>query len=232
MFKKFFALFMFVLMLESVACASPFLMPMTGGNNEAKQETKIETPKEVTPEPEVTPAPSTSISTEPEPAPEVPETTSINADIIAEAINKFLVDDDWKFDYDSDKKRFNFTMTIEGKLQRLRYYIYVREDCYTVYAIAPLNADKDDPQALAKMAEFLHRANYGLRNGNFEIDFSDGEIRYKSFVNCDGVLPSNEIINDSIIIPSMMFERYAPGILDMMFGTSTPKDAIEKCEEK
>ena len=29
------------------------------------------------------------------------------------------------------------------------------------------------------MAEFLTRANYGIMIGNFEMDFNDGEVRYK-----------------------------------------------------
>ena len=220
MSRKFFVTLALIFVFTSAACAAPFVMPMAGNDSKAPAEApKAETPKPETPKAEA-------------PKKVAVEEKSIDADTIAEVINNFLVDDDWKFDYDGDKKRFNFNMTIEGKLQRIRYYIYVREDCYTVYAIAPLNADKNDPQVMAKTAEFLSRANYGLRNGNFELDFDDGEVRYKTFVNCDGVLPSHAIIEDSIIIPSMMFERYSSGILDMMFGSSTPKDAIEKCEEK
>ena len=37
------------------------------------------------------------------------------------------------------------------------------------------------------MAEFLTRANYGLRIGNFEMDFEDGEVRYKSSVDFEGI---------------------------------------------
>ena len=59
---------------------------------------------------------------------------------------------------------------------------------------------------------------------------TDGEIRYKIFVDCDGITPSEEIIKGSIIIPSVMFDRYAPGILDIMFKEATAEEAIAKCE--
>ena len=41
-------------------------------------------------------------------------------------------------------------------------------------------------------------ANYGLANGNFDIDVSDGEVRYKTYVNCKDMkeLPE-QIIKDN-----------------------------------
>ena len=33
------------------------------------------------------------------------------------------------------------------------------------------------------MMKYLTLANYGVVNGNFEMDLSDGEIRYKSYVD-------------------------------------------------
>ena len=84
---------------------------------------------------------------------------------------------------------------------------------------------------MAQMAEFLCRANYGLQNGCFELDFRDGEIRYKSFIDCDDMMPSFEVIQNSIYCTAGMFQRYAPGIVDIIFSGCTAKAAIEKCEK-
>ncbi len=149
---------------------------------------------------------------------------------IVEVIRSFLIDDDWKFDFDDERGIFRFGVAIESKLKNLRYFIPVREDAYTVYAICQIEADSDDKDIMKEMAEFICRANYGLRNGNFELDMSDGEIRYKTYVDCDGVIPSEEVVKGSIIIPAMMFDRYAPGLLDVMFKGATAEDAIAKCE--
>lgn len=43
--------------------------------------------------------------------------------------------------------------------------------------------------------EYITGANYGLRNGNFEMDVEDGEIRYKVYVNVKGM---NDISDDII----------------------------------
>ena len=154
-----------------------------------------------------------------------------NSEELTEMIRDFLIEDDWHFTFDEENACFTFNISIDGKLQHLRYVIYVKDDCYTVYAVSPLNADSEDPAIMSKMADFICRANYGLRNGNFELDMRDGELRYKIFVDCDGLLPNTDILRNSIIIPSVMFERYSAGIIDVMFKDSSAEDAIAKCEE-
>ena len=151
-------------------------------------------------------------------------------DIVSE-IRGFLLDDDWKFDFDEERGIFRFGVNIDGKMKHVNYFMPVRDDSYTVYAISPISGDSDDPQMMNALAEFMCRANYGLRNGNFELDMRDGEIRYKVFVDCDGVIPSREVIKGSIIIPAMMFERYSPGILDVIFKGVSAAEAIGQCEE-
>ena len=149
---------------------------------------------------------------------------------IVELIRNFLIEDDWKFEFDDEKGIFRFGVGIDSKLKHLRYFIPVKSDSFVVYAISPIEADSDDEAVMKEMADFICRANYGLRNGNFELDMTDGEVRYKIYVDCDGITPSEEIIKGSIIIPSLMFDRYAAGMLDVMFKGSKAEEAIAKCE--
>ena len=149
---------------------------------------------------------------------------------VAAGIRNFLIIDEWKFSFDEDKGIFRFGLNIDGKLKNIDYLVRIHKNAYTVYAISPLRADSESKLSIAAMAEFICRANYGLRNGNFELDCNDGEIRYKIYVNCSEVMPSREIVRTSILIPAMMFERYSPGILDLIFTDAQPIDAIKKCE--
>ena len=150
---------------------------------------------------------------------------------IASEVRGFLLDDNWNFDFDDEKGVFRFGVNIKGKMKHVNYFLPVREDSYTVYAVSPINGDSEDPFMMSSLLEFICRANYGLRNGNFEVDMRDGEIRYKVFVDCDGgILPSREIVRSSIIIPAMMFERYLPGLLDVIIKGTNAAEAIEQCE--
>ena len=149
---------------------------------------------------------------------------------IAEEVRSFLILDDWHFSFDDEDGIFKFGVNIGGKMKNINYFLQIHEDAFTVYAISSISADSDSPLAIAAMAEFICRANYGLKNGNFELDCRDGEIRYKIHTNCSDITPSREIVRASIVIPAMMFEKYSPGILDLIFTDAKPEDAVKKCE--
>lgn len=149
---------------------------------------------------------------------------------IAEAVNKFLVDDEWNFDFDREEGQFHFRLTLDGKLKETRYCIIINEDDYTVYAYSPIGADKGDEQMMSAMADFICRANYGMKNGNFELDMMDGEIRYKCYVDCENMIPSADVIRNSIYCPASMLDRYGGGIVGIVCLDASPADAIAKCE--
>lgn len=146
---------------------------------------------------------------------------------VARAIKNFLDADDWHYSFDEDKGVFTFNLSLSNKLKKVSYRIRVFSDSYACYAYSPLEAD----DCKAEMAEFITRANYGLRNGNFEMDHTDGELRYKCFVNCDGTAPGTQIIKDSIYIPAAMYKRYGNGIVSVIFGVQSPEEAVAECEK-
>lgn len=147
---------------------------------------------------------------------------------IAQAIQQFLTEDGWHFTFDEEKGRFKFNLKLDTKLQGLNYYVFVRESDYTVYAGIALNAS----DCKAEMAEFITRANYGLFNGNFEMDYRDGEIRYKCYVECEDQIPSQAVVRESIYVPGKLFTHYGDGLLAVMFGMQTPEEAIEAIEKE
>lgn len=157
------------------------------------------------------------------------EERKYSADIAA-AVNKFLTDDEWNFDFDEDEGQFHFRLTLDGKLKEARYAIIINEDDYTVYAYSSIGADKNDERMMSVMADFICRANYGMKNGNFELDMMDGEIRYKCYVDCEGALPHHDVIKNSIYCPASMLDRYGAGIVDIVCLDASPADAIAKCE--
>ena len=117
---------------------------------------------------------------------------------IAAVINDYLTRDDWSFSFDEEIGIFKFNLSVKGKIQQISYFIDVKESEYIVYAISPIGADIRDKGMMANMAEFICRANYNLRMGNFEFDCSDGEIRFKVDVCCDGILPTLDMVRKSI----------------------------------
>ena len=150
---------------------------------------------------------------------------------IANAVCDFLNEDDWHFSFDQERGIFKFGLRLNGKLKKINYIVDIKDDEYLVYAISPLGADEEDSEMMANMAEFICRANYGLKMGNFELDFDDGEVRFKVHVLCKGITPTVEMIKRSIYCPASMFKRYGSGIVDIIFGNASGKDAVDKCEK-
>ena len=152
---------------------------------------------------------------------------------IANAIKELLVNDNWRFVFNDESGTFQFNVGIGEKLKSFHYVIKVKRDEYIVYAISPISADPKDSKMMATMAEFICRASYGSENGNFELDFRDGELRYKSFVDCGGgTIPTQKIIKNSIYFPAFMFKRYTPGFLAIIFGGASAEDAIKRSDNE
>ena len=53
-----------------------------------------------------------------------------------------------------------------------------------------------------------------------------------TFIDCAGQVPSAEIIRNSLFCTAGMFERYAVGFVDLVFGGASAAKAFEKCEQK
>lgn len=152
----------------------------------------------------------------------------METEAIVDAVRDYLDADDWHYDYDAEHAFIRGGVALRCKLKNARLIIQFRKKDYNVYMISPINAD---PENIGEVLRYSALANYGLANGNFEVDVRDGEIRYKSYVNCDAyeTLP-NEIIRNSINVCWAMMERYGNGFAALAMGFSDAQTEIDKAE--
>lgn len=136
-----------------------------------------------------------------------------------------------KLNYKLDKAKESIItdFPLRGKLKHVDVIVRTREDSFTVMAILRINAGEE---CLNHVAEYLTRANYGLINGNFELDYRDGEIRYKTHTECGNCIPDENAIGTCLFLPLLMFDRYGDGLLSVMFGIKTPAEAVAEAEAK
>ena len=154
------------------------------------------------------------------------------SDEIVNVVKQFLEEDDWHYSFNEETGIFRFGLKIRSKIQNISYVIDVHDDEFVTYGMCPIGVDREDLEMMAQMAEFICRANYGLKNGCFEMDWRDGEIRFRSYVDCENLLPSTTVVKNSVHCTAAMIKRYAPGIVDIIFGGAKAKDAITRCEKK
>ena len=81
------------------------------------------------------------------------------------------------------------------------------------------------------IAEGVARANYGMKLGKFELDFSDGEIRFQ----IASVFPNGNLDNDVVrrLIGTAVYtvNRYFPAFMSIVYGNEQPEDAIRHVEQ-
>ena len=150
--------------------------------------------------------------------------------LIKEKIERFFETDDWHYTFNEEKGFFKAGVNLKGKIAETQLIIRLYKDHYIVYANIALRADEE---CRARVADYLTRANYGLKWGNFELDMRDGEIRYKCLVDCgddNDCLPSPSVIKNSIYLPPQMIRKYGDGLLAVMCGFKTPEEAVKEAE--
>ncbi|MBN1978846.1 MAG: YbjN domain-containing protein [Anaerolineae bacterium] len=144
-----------------------------------------------------------------------------------ETLGQFLEEDGWYPQQIED--RTIYRMGFSGKNGQLNCFAQIRVDLeqFMFYAVAPVKVPEE--QRLAA-AEFITRANYGLRIGNLEMDFNDGEIRYKSSLDFEGEMLTPRLIRLAIYPAVQTLDRYLPGLMTVIYGGKTPAEAVAEIE--
>ena len=149
---------------------------------------------------------------------------------IVDALRDWLDGDDWHYEYDAEHHVIRAGINLDCKLRKARIFIPIRDDSsYIVNIHSPISGD---PKNIGELAKYVAMANFGLANGNFDLDVKDGDVRYKVYVNCEGMesLPA-PIIKDSIYVGWFMMERYGDGLAALAMGFSDAESEIAKAEK-
>jgi len=96
--------------------------------------------------------------------------------------------------------------------------------CYLNLGIRPALQYRDE------VARFITRANWGLMIGNFEMDFEDGHVRFKSSLDYGGGELTENLIRHAILPAMNAIDIYAPALVDVVSGTADALTAIARVE--
>lgn len=121
-----------------------------------------------------------------------------------------------------------YTFSVQGKRGIYPVLLYAREP-YLV-CLAKLTVSVPDECRL-EVAEFLHRANFGLLLGNFEMDYDQGEVRYRTALLTEGECLPLSVLDRYIQMPAAMLDRYAAGIEAIVAEGEIAQEALARVEE-
>jgi hypothetical protein len=142
-------------------------------------------------------------------------------------LGNFLEQDGWHPQRLED--RFVYGMLVNGKNGDIRCYAHIRMDLeqFIFYAVSPIKAGDE---VRRDVAEFITRANFGLRIGNFELDYMDGSVRYKSSLDFEGEILTAGLIRNAIYSAVRTMDDYLGGLMRVIFAGLTPLEAIQEVE--
>jgi hypothetical protein len=147
---------------------------------------------------------------------------------IYEVMIKFFSEDDWAFAKLQGEPTLR--LAFNGKNGQWDCYVKAREaeQQFVFYSICPISSPIDKRLVTA---EFITRANYGLTIGNFELDFNDGEIRYKTSIDVEGDRLTPALIKRLVYINVLTMDEYLPGIKAVIETEISPEAALQATEQ-
>ena len=95
------------------------------------------------------------------------------------------------------------------------------------YSIYPVRTPAGRRMA---MAELITRINYGMAIGNFEMDFDDGEVRYKTSLDVTDDRLSFALLTQMCEANLYLMDRYYPAVQAVMEKGAAPVDALNSIE--
>jgi hypothetical protein len=144
-----------------------------------------------------------------------------------ETLARHLKDKGWQIEEIEPGPAFKSSK--DGELCPLIYYFQIKAELeqFLFYIVPNITLLE---HMLPAAAEYVCRANAGLRIGNFELDVRDGQVCFKSSINFKGVQLSEQLI-DNVIQPALTaFDEFFPGLADVIAGIETPASAMAKAE--
>jgi len=144
-----------------------------------------------------------------------------------EALGQFLQDDEW---YPQPLERVHaYRVGYVGTNGQVTCFAQIEPDLeqFIFYVLCPMKADE---QARPAVAEYITRANFGLRIGNLELDYEDGEVRYKSSIDFEDGELTPQLMRNAIYSAVRTMDRYLGGLFAVMYGGKSAPEAIQEIE--
>lgn len=128
----------------------------------------------------------------------------------------------------NDRKVIKFAGASDVCYFNMQIDVKEEERLVIAYVFCPLKAPEEKRSVVA---EYLTMANYGIKVGNFEFDYNDGETRYKGCIDlaADGVL-TEKMFHSVLARCLATVTRYFPGIAKIIYSGIEAKEAIEIAE--
>ena len=128
---------------------------------------------------------------------------------ISQVTKEFCREDNWNYLQLNDG--ITLQLSCQGQNGQINCYArsYDQQNQLIFYALYPLVIPEEKR---INIAELITKINYGMIIGNFELDFNDGELRYKTSIDVDGDRLSTALVKRLVYNNVLTIDQYLPAI--------------------
>lgn len=138
--------------------------------------------------------------------------------------------DSQDFNYTSFPEEQRVTLSLSGKNANYRFTARISHDgdylqitgCYPFFV--------RDEKLRFSTAELITRANYTMPIGKFEMDLSDGEVRFHVTHVIENTVPPVGIVERLFMTSYFTLDKYFPALMQHIHAGYTPEDAVFHAE--
>ena len=120
------------------------------------------------------------------------------------------------YGFHSPNKHANYRMLI---------YCNEKTEIFTAYAYSPFEVPEDRRE---EVGELFVRLNRQILMGNFDLDFSDGEVRFRAGMDVEGGELTQQMIDNLIGACVWCWEKHYQMIMDVAFGDTPAYVAVQE----
>lgn len=144
---------------------------------------------------------------------------------ILDTVLRFLHEDGWHPEQMGQQPIFGGR--IEADNGSWEYVVQVWEDVHQVIFYSRLpREDNVPPERRLAVAEYMCRANCGLGIGNFELDFTDGQVRFRTSLDLEDGQLTPAMIRTLAYINVSVVNHHLPGLRQVIWEGVAPEQAI------
>lgn len=148
--------------------------------------------------------------------------------VLFETVQAYFDDNDWPVDVHDELPIVR--MSYEGEHGSWPLYARVYEERDQVAVLCTLT-DLVAPKARKSVAELLARANFDLPYGNWEMDFDDGEVRFRTSIDVSRATLTTGLLDPMVRTGLSLVDEFLPSLRAVASGTLSPAKAIAQFRE-
>jgi hypothetical protein len=146
---------------------------------------------------------------------------------IFDTVVRFFEEEEWSFTQREDQSLIQ--LMFQGDNGQWSCYAQAREDLAQLvfYSVCPVNVPEDKRLVVS---EFLTRVNSNLLMGSFEMDFDDGQVRFRTGIAIGEMGLSTGLVEPLVHANLLLMDLCLPHLMTVLYGNATPLEAIVNME--